>query len=53
MKGQDPAVVDEVKKKLTKVLEMIEHDGYIMRSVEYRKFRSPLLCKWWKYKFID
>ena len=53
MKGQDPAVVDEVKKKLTKVLEMLEHDGYIMRSVEYRKFRSPLLCKWWKYKFID
>lgn len=53
MKGQDPAVVDEVKKKLTKVLEMLEHDGYIMRSVEYRKFRSPFLCKWWKYKFID
>lgn len=53
MNGMNPATIDTAKKSLTKVLEMLEHDGYIMRNNEYRKFRSPLLRKWWKYKFID
>ena len=42
-----------VRKDLAKVMEMLEHDGYIIRSEGRRKFRSPLLRKWWKYKFID
>ncbi|MDE7407874.1 MAG: hypothetical protein K2M76_05580 [Muribaculaceae bacterium] len=53
MNGINPTTIDTAKKSLTKVLEMLEHDGYIMRNNEYRKFRSPLLRKWWKYKFID
>lgn len=42
-----------VKRNIVKVLEMLEHDGYIMRYDDHRKFRSPLLREWWKYKFID
>ncbi|MBD5300988.1 MAG: ATP-binding protein [Bacteroides sp.] len=53
MNGVDVAEVGNVQTKLIKVLEMLEHDGYIMRNLEYRKFRSPLLREWWKYKFID
>ena len=33
--------------------EMLEHDGYLIRTEGNRKFRSPLLQNWWKYKFID
>ncbi|MDE6824818.1 MAG: ATP-binding protein [Duncaniella sp.] len=53
MNGEDTAEVGRVRARLVKVLEMLEHDGYVMRNEEYRKFRSPLLREWWKYKFID
>lgn len=53
MKGIPGSEEIKIKKELTKVLEMLEHDGYIIRSSEIRKFRSPLLREWWKYKFID
>lgn len=43
----------EVRRNITKTLEMLEHDGYIIRDAELRKFRSPMLRKWWKYRFID
>lgn len=36
------------------ILNMLEHDGYIMRTKDgRRRFRSPLLKKWWYYKFIE
>ncbi len=41
-----------VNKKLVKVLSMLEHDGYILRNDGNRKFRSPLLRKWWKHKLL-
>lgn len=53
MKGKDAVEEPMISKNLAKVLEMLEHDGYIMRNGGYRKFRSPLLRKWWKYKFVD
>lgn len=53
MKGHESADEPAINENLTKVLEMLEHDGYLMRNDRIRKFRSPLLRKWWKYKFID
>lgn len=53
MKGRESTDEPEMNDNLAKVLEMLEHDGYIMRSENSRKFRSPLLRKWWKYKFLD
>jgi hypothetical protein len=36
------------------ILNMIEHDGYIMRvSGGIRRFHSPLLKKWWYSKFVE
>lgn len=40
--------------KFSLILNMIEHDGYIMRvSGGIRRFHSPLLKKWWYSKFIE
>ncbi len=40
--------------ELSIILNMIEHDGYIMRANGgLRRFRSPLLKKWWYYKFVE
>ncbi len=53
MNGHESTDKPTISKNLSKVLEMLEHDGYIMRNGDNRKFRSPLLCKWWKYKFME
>jgi AAA+ ATPase superfamily predicted ATPase len=40
--------------KFSLILNMIEHDGYIMRvSGGIRRFHSPLLKKWWYSKFVE
>lgn len=40
--------------KLSLILNMIEHDGYIIRVCGgNRRFRSPLLKKWWYYNFVE
>lgn len=39
---------------LSLILNMIEHDGYVIRCNEgVRRFRSPLLRQWWYYKFVE
>jgi len=39
---------------LSLILNMIEHDGYVMRTNGgVRRFRSPLLKRWWYYKFVE
>lgn len=39
---------------LSTLLNMMEHDGYIMRTTEgRRRFRSPLLKRWWYIKFVE
>lgn len=48
---ESPVINDN---RLSEVLGMIEHDGYVMRTREGKRiFRSPLLRRWWKYKFVD
>lgn len=40
--------------ELSQVLNMLEHDGYIIRGEGgTRRYRSPLLKKWWYYKFVE
>lgn len=49
--GENPLKADE---ELSTVLNMLEHDGYILRTGEgARRFRSPLLRKWWHYNFVE
>ena len=52
MTGKDVAKVEEVDYRLSKVLEMLENDGYILRKDSIRAFRSPLLRDYWFNKFV-
>jgi len=46
--------VAKANTKFSLILNMIEHDGYIMRvSGGIRRFHSPLLKKWWYSKFVE
>lgn len=40
-------------KDLSDVLDMLQQDGYIIRRNGRRVFRSPLLKKWWRYKYVE
>ena len=53
MTGQDASKVEEVDYILSKVLEMLENDGYILKMDSIRTFRSPLLRDYWFYKFVQ
>ncbi len=49
--GEIPMKADN---ELSLILNMLEHDGYIIRTGGgTRRFRSPLLKKWWYYKFVE
>lgn len=48
--GENPMKADD---QLSLTLNMLEHDGYIIRTGGMRRFRSPLLKKWWYYKFVE
>lgn len=49
--GEPPIKADN---NLSLILNMLEHDGYIIRlDGGIRRFRSPLLKKWWYYKFVE
>lgn len=52
MTGQDPSKVDSMDLILSKTLDMLENDGYIMRNESLRIFRSPLLRDFWFNKFV-
>lgn len=46
--------VAQANTKFSLILNMIEHDGYIMRvNGGIRRFHSPLLKKWWFSKFVE
>lgn len=46
--------LEKVDNEVSLILNMLEHDGYIMRAAGgIRRFRSPLLKKWWYYKFVE
>jgi len=53
MTGQDISKVEEVDYVLSRVLEMLENDGYILRKNSIRAFRSPLLRDYWFHKFVQ
>lgn len=53
MTGQNTSSFDEVDHMLSKVLEMLENDGYILKKGGIRVFRSPLLRDYWYNKFVQ
>lgn len=53
MTGQDISQVEEVDYRLSKILEMLENDGYIIKKDSIRTFRSPLLRDYWFNKFVQ
>lgn len=49
--GETATMADD---ELSMIMNMLEHDGYIIRTSQgARRFRSPLLKKWWYYKFVE
>lgn len=53
MTGQEPSAVERMDLILSKVLEMLENDGYIMKNGSSRTFRSPLLRDYWFDRFVQ
>lgn len=53
MTGQDVSMKEKVDYTLSKVLEMLENDGYIIKKGSIRAFRSPLLRDYWFGKFVQ
>lgn len=53
MTGQDVSRVEGVDYMLSKVLEMLENDGYILKNASIRAFRSPLLRDYWFNKYVQ
>ena len=53
MTSQDPSKAEETDLILSKVLEMLENDGYLLRKGSVRTFRSPLLRDYWYGKFVQ
>lgn len=52
MGGQEITNAETMNREVTRILDMLEHDGYLLRNADLIKFRSPLLRKWWRYKFM-
>lgn len=53
MTGQDASKIEAVDYTLSKVLTMLENDGYIMKKDALRMFRSPLLRDYWFDRFVQ
>lgn len=53
MTDQDVSMTEEVDCTLSKVLEMLENDGYLIKKDSIRAFRSPLLRDYWFNKFVQ
>ncbi len=53
MTGQDTSKIEAVDYTLSKVLAMLENDGYIMKKDALRMFRSPLLRDYWFERFVQ
>ena len=53
MVQRDPVQVAKQDLILSKVLEMLENDGYLLRKGSLRTFRSPLLRDYWYGKFVQ
>lgn len=53
MTDQDVSMREKIDYTLSKVLEMLENDGYIIKKNSTRAFRSPLLRDYWFSKFVQ
>jgi len=53
MTGQNASKIEEMDYTLSKVLDMLENDGYIIKKGSIRAFRSPLLRDYWFNKFVQ
>lgn len=53
MSGQDVSKIEDIDYILSKVLEMLENGGYIIKIDARRLFRSPLLRDYWFNKFVQ
>lgn len=53
MTGQNASKIEAVDYTLSKVLAMLENDGYIMKKDALRMFRSPLLRDYWFDRFVQ
>ena len=53
MTGQDASKIEAVDYTLSKVLAMLENDGYIMKKDALLMFRSPLLRDYWFDRFVQ
>jgi hypothetical protein len=53
MTNHDAAKVDDVDFTLSKLLRMLENDGYILKKGSIRAFRSPLLRDYWYQTFVE
>lgn len=53
MTNRDAIGVDEVDYNLSKLLRMLENDGYILKIGSVRTFRSPLLRNYWYKTFVE
>jgi hypothetical protein len=49
-KTEDAERVDYL---LSKLLRMLENDGYIVKEDSLRRMRSPLLRDYWHYTFVE
>jgi AAA+ ATPase superfamily predicted ATPase len=53
MTNNDATKVDEVDYILSKLLRMLENDGYVLKMGPTRTFRSPLLRDFWYQNFVE
>lgn len=52
MTGRESEGFESVDLVLSKVLDMLENDGYIMKNGALRTFRFPLLWDYWFDRFV-
>jgi uncharacterized protein len=45
--------IDVVEEKVSKLLRMLQNDGYLMENSEKYVFRSSLLRDYWHFKFVN
>jgi AAA+ ATPase superfamily predicted ATPase len=53
MTNQDVTKIDDIDYTLSKLLRMLENDGYLLKIGAIRTFRSPLLRDYWYQTFVE
>jgi hypothetical protein len=53
MTAHDASKVDDVDYMLSKLMRMLENDGYLLKRDSIRAFRSPLLRDYWYQTFVE